>query len=147
MSDKDFSPLSNACVRALNDKLYDKRKAAALEIEKMARDFNTVGNVIQIKKLLKILGEDFSLSNNPNSRKGGLIGLAAMAIALGRESTPYISDLIRPMLSCFSDQDSRVRYYACEALYNVVKVSRSDVLPFFNEVFDSLSKLAADPDQ
>jgi len=35
MTDKDYSPLSNACVRALNDKLYDKRKAAALEIEKL----------------------------------------------------------------------------------------------------------------
>ena len=34
MSDKDFAPLSAACVRALNDKLYEKRKGAALEIEK-----------------------------------------------------------------------------------------------------------------
>ena len=113
----------------------------------MARDFSTAGKDEQIKKLMKILGQDFTLSNNPNSRKGGLIGLAAMAIALGRDSAKYIDDMIRPMLSCFSDQDSRVRYYACEALYNVVKVSRCDVLPLFNEVFDSLSKLAADPDQ
>lgn len=34
MSDKDYSPLSSYCVRALNDKLYEKRKTAALEIEK-----------------------------------------------------------------------------------------------------------------
>lgn len=34
MSDRDFAPLSAACVRALNDKLYEKRKGAALEIEK-----------------------------------------------------------------------------------------------------------------
>lgn len=34
MSEKDYAPLSAACVRALHDKLYDKRKAAALEIEK-----------------------------------------------------------------------------------------------------------------
>ena len=113
----------------------------------MARDFAAAGKTEQIKRLLKILGQDFTLSNNPNSRKGGLIGLAAMAIALGKDTVVYIEDMIRPMLSCFSDQDSRVRYYACEALYNVVKVCRSDVLPLFNEVFDSLSKLAADPDQ
>lgn len=31
---KDVSPLSTACARALNDKMYDKRKAAAMEIEK-----------------------------------------------------------------------------------------------------------------
>jgi vacuole morphology and inheritance protein 14 len=36
MSDKDYAPLSLACVRALIDKQYDKRKAAATEIEKYA---------------------------------------------------------------------------------------------------------------
>lgn len=34
MSEKDYAPLSSACVRALNEKLYDRRKTAALEIEK-----------------------------------------------------------------------------------------------------------------
>ena len=34
MSDRDFVPLTAACVRALNDKLYEKRKGAALEIER-----------------------------------------------------------------------------------------------------------------
>ena len=33
-TEKDFSPLSSACFRALTDKIYDKRKAAALEVEK-----------------------------------------------------------------------------------------------------------------
>lgn len=34
MSDREYAPLSAACVRALTDKLYDKNKAAAVEIEK-----------------------------------------------------------------------------------------------------------------
>ena len=55
MADKDYAPLSTACVRALNDRLYEKRKAAALEIEKMVRDFVSVGNTSQIKKLLKVV--------------------------------------------------------------------------------------------
>ena len=38
----------------------------------------------QVKKILKILGDDFAGSSNPNTRKGGLIGLAAAAIALGK---------------------------------------------------------------
>lgn len=29
-----FAPISEACVKALSDKTYDKRKVAALEIEK-----------------------------------------------------------------------------------------------------------------
>jgi vacuole morphology and inheritance protein 14 len=32
--DKDYAPLSAACVKSLHDKLYEKRKAAALEINK-----------------------------------------------------------------------------------------------------------------
>jgi len=32
--EKDYSPLSASCLRALNDKMYEKRKVAALEIEK-----------------------------------------------------------------------------------------------------------------
>jgi vacuole morphology and inheritance protein 14 len=34
-----------------------------------------------------------------------------------------------------------VRYYACESLYNVAKVARGDVLKYFNEIFDALSKV------
>jgi vacuole morphology and inheritance protein 14 len=37
-----------------------------------------------VKAVLKVLGDNFALSSNPNSRKGGLIGLAAAAIALGK---------------------------------------------------------------
>ena len=35
--DEDYAPLSAHCVRALCDKMYEKRKAAALEIEKLTK--------------------------------------------------------------------------------------------------------------
>ncbi|XP_023342024.1 protein VAC14 homolog [Eurytemora carolleeae] len=147
MADKDYAPLSTACVRALNDRMYERRKAAALEIEKMVKDFVTVQNITQIKKLLKVLGSEFAKSQNPHMRKGGLIGLAAMAIGLGKDSGKYTEELISPILSCLADSDSRVRYYACESLYNVVKVLRENIIPHFNDIFSAISKLVADPDQ
>ncbi|XP_072403206.1 protein VAC14 homolog isoform X2 [Diabrotica undecimpunctata] len=147
MSEKDYAPLSSACVRALNDKLYERRKTAALEIEKMVKEFAAVNNTGQIKKILKVLGQDFSLSQNPHGRKGGLIGLAAISIALGRDTEMFADELIKPILGCMADQDLRVRYYACESLYNVVKVSRGAVLRHFSSIFNSLSKMATDPDQ
>ncbi len=55
-------------------------------MRRMVKEFMTVNNTAQIRRLLKVLGQDFALSQNPNSRKGGLIGLAAIAIALGRVS-------------------------------------------------------------
>ena len=36
MTDKDYAPLTTSCIRSLNDKLYEKRKVAALEIERFA---------------------------------------------------------------------------------------------------------------
>jgi len=134
-------------VRNLNDKLYEKRKAAALEIERMVKEYHASQAWDKVEGLLRVLAQDFAMSANPHSRKGGLIGLAATAIALGRECHAYTGQLVSPVLACFGDPDSRVRYYACEALYNIVKVARASVLLYFNDVFDSLSKLAADTDQ
>lgn len=51
---------------------------------RMVKEFAVVNNTGQIKRLLKVLGQDFSLSQNSHARKGGLIGLAAIAIALGK---------------------------------------------------------------
>lgn len=60
---------------------------------------------------------------------------------LFQDSGLYLKELIEPVLTCFNDSDSRLRYYACEALYNIVKVARGAVLPHFNLLFDGLSKV------
>lgn len=55
--------------------------------------------------------------------------------------------VVPPVLNSLVDADARVRYYACEALYNIAKVSRDDFLePHFNCTFDALFRLVADPD-
>uniref|UniRef100_A0A452UTM8 Protein VAC14 homolog n=1 Tax=Ursus maritimus TaxID=29073 RepID=A0A452UTM8_URSMA len=82
--EKDFAPLTPNIVRALNDKLYEKRKVAALEIEKLVREFVAQNNTVQIKHVIQTLSQEFALSQHPHSRKGGLIGLAACSIALGK---------------------------------------------------------------
>lgn len=46
-----------------------------------------------------------------------------------------------PVLACFSDQDARVRYYACESMYNIAKVAKGEILVYFNQVFDALCKV------
>ena len=45
------------------------------------------------------------------------------------------------------DSDSRVRFYACESLYNVTKVVRDAILPLFNECFIAMAKVVTDLDQ
>ena len=46
-----------------------------------------------------------------------------------------------PVLACFVDQDARVRYYACESMYNIAKVAKGEILRYFNHIFDALCKV------
>jgi len=45
------------------------------------------------------------------------------------------------VLACFGDQDARVRYYACESMYNIAKVAKGEILVYYNDVFDALCKV------
>jgi vacuole morphology and inheritance protein 14 len=97
--------------------------------------------------VIKQLTNDFIQSANGNAKKGGLIAFAAVAIGLGSATSEYVEQLLPPVVWCFTDQDMRTRYYACESLYNISKIARGSILAFFNEIFDGLCKLSADPDQ
>ncbi len=84
--------------------------------------------------------------SNLNSVKGGLIGLASCGIGVGTDIINYISLLLPPVLDCFDSEDTQVRFYACESLYNIVKAARGGILTFINEIFSSLCELYADVD-
>ncbi|KAL8952497.1 MAG: hypothetical protein Q9222_001600 [Ikaeria aurantiellina] len=132
--------------RLLNDKLYDKRKQGALDLERIVREASVNAEHERIAKIVHQLCHDFAYAvHQPHARNGGLIGLAAASIALGSEEVAkYLKEIVPPVLACFSDQDARVRYYACESMYNIAKVAKGEILVFFNDVFDALCKLAAD---
>ncbi|KAI1020909.1 hypothetical protein LB504_011848 [Fusarium proliferatum] len=131
--------------RALNDKLYDKRKIGALELERVIRDLVSVKDYQRVHDILEQLCNDYAYAvHQPHARNGGLIGLAAAAIALGPELPRYLAKIVPPVLACFTDQDARVRYYACEAMYNIAKVAKGEILVYFNSIFDQLCKLGAD---
>ncbi|ODV96138.1 hypothetical protein PACTADRAFT_28927, partial [Pachysolen tannophilus NRRL Y-2460] len=138
--------LDKSIAKGLHDRLYDKRKAAALELEKVIKQCLAEGNSPKIREIINDLCCGYAYAvHQPNARNGGLIGLAAAAIALGQnEVANYLEDIIHPVLACFGDQDARVRYYACEALYNISKVAKGEVLLYFNEIFDVLCKLSSD---
>jgi len=83
----------------------------------------------------------FNNTSNPlHIRNGGLIGLAGTAIALGVDVAPYMEKFVGPLLDCFVDPENRIRYFSAECLYNIAKVSKGEVLVYFNHIFDALSK-------
>ena len=70
--------------RALTDKLYDKRKSGALELEGLIRDSLAANDHERISRIVNQLCHDYAYQvHQPHARNGGLIGLAAAAIALG----------------------------------------------------------------
>ncbi|KAI1495666.1 vacuolar protein 14 C-terminal Fig4p binding-domain-containing protein [Biscogniauxia marginata] len=131
--------------RLLNDKLYDKRKTGALELERSIRDLIAAKDFEKIQDVIQQLCDEFAYAvHQPHARNGGLIGLAAASIALGSELPRYLETIVPPVLACFTDQDARVRYYACESMYNIAKVAKGEILKYFNHIFDALCKLGAD---
>ncbi|KAJ0228862.1 Protein VAC14 [Hirschfeldia incana] len=145
MSDA-LSAIPAAVHRNLSDKLYEKRKNAALDLENAVKALITSGDHDKISKVIDVLIKDFAKSPQANHRKGGLIGLAAVTVGLASEAAQYLEQIVPPVIKAFGDQDSRVRYYACEALYNIAKVVRGEFIFFFNDIFDALCKLSADSD-
>ena len=172
--DKEFT-LPQQVLRSLADKLYDKRKAAAMELEQAVKGLVEEGDDEAIGAVVNQLVEDFALAPQANQRKGGLIGLAACAVGLAQSPNSYLDRIIPPVIKAFTDNDPRVRYYACESLYNIAKVcppgparrrrrappstpadplppparpqiSRAEFSLFFTDVFDVLCKLSADVD-
>ncbi|KMZ69626.1 VAC14-like protein [Zostera marina] len=145
MADAVFT-VSAALLRNLADKLYEKRKSAALELEGIVKSLCIAGDHEKVTALVKLLTREFTQSPQSNHRKGGLIGLAAVTVGLAGEASRHLDRIVPPVLNSFCDQDSRVRYYACEALYNIAKVVRGEFILFFNQIFDALCKLSADSD-
>ncbi|KAJ3722672.1 ARM repeat-containing protein [Lentinula raphanica] len=137
--------MDSAVSKQLVDKIYEKRKAAALELEKLVRDCHQQGDDRRISLIIDQLVDMFSNPTNAlHVRNGGLIGLAGTAIALGVDVAPYMDKFVYHVLDCFVDPENRIRYFSAECLYNIAKVSKGEVLIYFNEIFDALSKLAAD---
>lgn len=165
MSD-EYSVISSTIKSNLSDKSSDKRKQAALDIGQavytlirggtppiavitlLEQGLRVDEQVYIVTLLIQCLANDFCRSAFANRRKGGLIGLSSIAISLEQERVQiYVQELVPPVLTCFSDEDSGVRYNACEAFYNIVKVARQGILAHFNAVFDGLCQLYADVEQ
>lgn len=111
-------------------------------MNRLVRECHAQGDQKRIGQIIDQLVDMFNNPQNPlHFRNGGLIGLAGTAIALGVEVAPYMDKFIDPLLMCFSDPENRIRYFSAECLYNIAKVSKGEILVYFNPIFDALSKV------
>jgi vacuole morphology and inheritance protein 14 len=125
--------------------LTDKRNQGAEELEALIKKFqgnkeneNISSAVLQVCKLTK--------SVQPNLRKAGLWAISAICVALMKNCKEHLKEIIPSLFLCMKDQDPKVRFHCCEAMYNVAKAARGYILEYFPNIFISMCKLSSDSD-
>ena len=146
--------ISAAVLVSLAHKRYERRRLAAMEIEKVVRSLVQQGDeqLERVRAILLLLSDDYVRSTSEDARKGGVVALAASAIGLKKASdTNTVAHECRDLIlasvvhAC-QDHSQRVRYYATESLFNVIKVIPSLAVQHFFILFEILRSLYADVD-
>ena len=144
--------ISAAVLVSLAHKRYERRRLAAMEIEKVVRSLVVQEDYERVRAILLLLSDDYVRSTNEDARKGGAVALAACAIGLkkaneSRQDVLECRDLIlASVIHACQDHSQRVRYYATESLFNVTKVIPSLAVQHFFILFEILRSLYADVD-
>jgi len=144
--------ISAAVLVSLAHKRYERRRLAAMEIEKVVRSLVQQGELDRVRAILLLLSDDYVRSTSEDARKGGVVALAASAIGLKKadETSPELSEcrdlILASVVHACQDHSQRVRYYATESLFNVVKVLPSLAVQHFFILFEILRSLYADVD-
>ena len=144
--------ISAAVLVSLAHKRYERRRLAAMEIEKVVRGLVVQNELERVRAILLLLSDDYVRSTSEDARKGGVVALAACAIGLKKahddvETVMECRDLIlASVVHACQDHSQRVRYYATESLFNVVKVIPGLAVQHFFILFEILRSLYADVD-
>jgi vacuole morphology and inheritance protein 14 len=149
--------ISAAVLVSLAHKRYERRRLAAMEIEKVVRSLvqqqhQNQGELERVRAILLLLSDDYVRSTNEDARKGGVVALAACAIGLKKSNdmNPAVMEckdlILASVVHACQDHSQRVRYYATESLFNVVKVIPTLAVQHFFILFEILRSLYADVD-
>jgi len=123
------------------------RKQAATEVGEIVDDLVGQNKETDIKRFI----EEFSLMTNeemPQRRRTGLYGISAIAVALYQKGTSeYLSLLLNPVMSKFSDREPKVQLAAWDAMFNILMVCKEDIIfdKSFPITFDRIVSIVSYP--
>ncbi|CCE42959.1 uncharacterized protein CPAR2_206010 [Candida parapsilosis] len=137
--------LDPSIIKDLSNHIYEKRKATAFQIESITKSALSRNDSQTIYRIIHELTTMTMTSGSNSAKMGAITALGSVSVAVGSFAIAYfLDDIIRPIFATFRDTDARVRYYACESLYNVAKIARGEILLYINEIFDVLCILVSD---
>lgn len=136
-------------LQSLLEKNYDKRKQGGHYLQKFLKEYYASKKSFDIiDKSIKYFHEVYLTSVDDTYRQAGLMAFSAISSTMtSREDPQYIESLVSPVISCCRDNVMKVKYYAVECLYNIVKVSRKNVLFMFNQFFKTIIDLCIGGDK
>jgi vacuole morphology and inheritance protein 14 len=77
-------------LRNLSDRSHEKRKQGCDDLQRIVRGLLDAGNVAGVRELVFLLAGELTQSMSSPHRKGGLVGLAAVATVLGPATTQHL---------------------------------------------------------
>lgn len=143
--------LGSTITIGLSEKGSDRRAAAARELELKVQRTCAAGSASAytwVGECIESICDELLSSTYANSRKGGLVALASVALGLrGNLSDDHVRLMITRCLASFSDEDAQVRYFACESVFNILKICRESGLFELPALLGGISKLLGDSEQ
>lgn len=91
--------LPQAVLRQIGDKLYEKRKMAALEVEQIVKRLAAAGDTAKISSIIDKLISEFAFSPQANHRKVTLTRLHCSRISCGSACQQVDTQSLLPVLS------------------------------------------------
>jgi hypothetical protein len=142
--------LGNNITAGLCSKSYEIRYSIAEEIESLVfKSFekDKGDSTAWASQCLQSINRELSESVYPNHRKGALTAIVGLILgSRGQLSAEVLMNALERCTILISDDDPKVRFAACEAIFNIVKSYRGRTLGTFNLIFQGLAKLMGDSD-
>lgn len=138
--------ISDNTLKNLSDKSIEKRKLAATEIGGITDELVSQNKDTDVKKLIEFFSIQID-EDQPQKRRTGLYGLSSIAVALYQHgSSNYLELLIKPVMDAFSDKEPKVQLAAWDAMFNILKVCKDDILKYnFPLTFDRIVSIVSYP--
>ena len=136
-------------LQSLIERNYEKRKQAGHNLQRFIKEQYALRKSSEIiEKSIEFFSETYLKSLDDTYRQAGLMAFSAIASSLNiRDDAKYIENLLNSVLSCCRDNNTKVKYYAIEAIYNIVKICRQHVLFMFTTLFRTIVDLCTGIDK